>query len=331
MPRDFHNATTMNNTTSIATGNTDSYEQAGIFGWVFAFLGLGMVFGNGLAIAGLSRCTRLLDQMRVLLMSLAVTDLLTGLAHMADVTRYGSDSLASMHIIPCKIRLHVSTSLQLVSYLTLAAVTVDRVMALYFGIRYLIYITKMRVVAAASCMWLLGAGLTFYAYEDGFQDYSTCSFLNVASNMSLLTLAVTYTVCMVIICFGYSVIFHIVRRHRRQVRAAIPGLPGDMLSAYVSANFRSSITSAYFVVTFVVFYMPVYVVLWCIFINPDSREMFDYKIFNGCVALALLNALVNPILYAWRLSECRVRVILMVCRCNTHITTVAIETLASLQ
>jgi hypothetical protein len=74
------------------------------------------------------------------------------------------------------------------------------------------------------------------------------------------------------------------------------------------------------VAMFVVLYSPVYLFLFVLVTMPSLVPATSIEVsFNIVFGISLLNSIVNPIFYAFRLRECRMNLIAMFCCCSSKL------------
>jgi hypothetical protein len=288
-----------------------------IFKWVYIVLGLLMMAANGSTFIALARCRRMMKQLQVLTSSLTVSDFLTGVVFILDSTRYGADSLKTLPILTCKIRLYCMMILHLVTYFTVTAMTLDRVLSLYLHMRYQVLVTRGRLVFAVVCLWLFAIGVTSVIFGglDGFRNYTHCSIMSVIPSAGVLCSIGVYSVCLIVVTCGCIAVYKVVKRHRQHIASTLPTIAHAHSNKAANFHFRSTMAVVHIVVIFVVLYSPVYILLVISVTIPDLVANNVDMYFNISFSFALLNSIVNPIFYAWRMEECRMHQIKLFCCC----------------
>lgn len=129
-------------------------------------LAIGAILGNSLILAALRQVASLHPPSRLLFRCLAITDVLSGLVsqplHMIYLVFIINTDSKRAEICRYMAYLMIATSSTLysVSLLTSVAISVDRVLALYLGLRYRHVVTFKRTFAVALCFWLLSITFT---------------------------------------------------------------------------------------------------------------------------------------------------------------------------
>jgi hypothetical protein len=140
-----------------------------------------------------------------------------------------------------------------------------------------------------------------------------CAFSKLES-MPLLTSM--FMGCMIVITVLYVHIYFIVRRHRRQIAALLP----QGMAPAANVHIRSSVTSLYFIGVCIIFKCPGYIIATLVLGDSSLRSTVTDQMSYYLMTWGFLNSLVNPVLYAWKIAECRLYVALIVCRFNKEVT-----------
>ena len=172
-----------------------------------AFLSITAFLGNVLVLVALRRDSSLHPPSKLLLRSLAVTDLFAGLFleplyvtllliilnEQWNICRYLAVTVFSTGKI-----------LTLVSLLTLTAISVDRLLALLLGLRYRQVVTLKRTRLMIIAFWVMSAGFT---------TARLLGKLIIISRYAIVT-----SLCLVTSTFSHTKIFFTLRRHQNQVQ-----------------------------------------------------------------------------------------------------------------
>jgi hypothetical protein len=280
--------------------------------WVGFYLGVAMLFANGVTIAALTRCKLMMQQMKYLIISLASADLLLGLVLFVGGIRIHYTSLANLSLPVCELWIHFLTFRESVSCFTVVAIAVDRVLVLHYNSRYQMHVTKVKVTLLIASIWLTAVCLPIYNDIYGYRNYTVCSYAQIGAMPLLATVCMG---CMIVITVLYVHIYFIVRTHRRHIAAMLPQHMADA----ANIHFRSSVTSLYFIGAHIIFKCPFYILRILISdssLRSDATELMLYYL----VYWGTLNSLVNPVLYAWRITECRLYATLILFRFNARVT-----------
>lgn len=257
------------------------------------------LFGNSAIILTIWKKSSLHCAANILLTSLAVSDFAVGLishplfiANLLMRIRYFS--------IPPRL-LWVSfnvltTFLSSVSFLTVTAIGMDRLLALQLHLRYRTVVTHFRVRCVIIFIWVYSGALSSVG------AWSLVAYYKAVSPVIVAFLVGNF--------FIYLRIYLVVRRHQRQIQQQLlqPNNSGN--------NFCMKIFKKTAINTFLV-----YILLLCCYIpqcfvslalfSSDWRFSFTAETITGTIVL--LNSSLNPILYYWRISKMRRALIETLC------------------
>ena len=250
-----------------------------------ASLMLTSIIGNTLVIAAILRTPSLRSPSTILLCSLAASDLLVGLVVQPVYVAYllaGNDSLGQA----------VSTLALFavgVSLLTMTAISVDRLLALHYHMRYPNLMTAHRAMYTSAALWFLGFIL------------SSITFRNMDAFYSVI--AAWIAVCLVLCTFCYIRISRIVRHHQLQIHAQQQAME---INAENNQNMQRSTKSAK---TTFVYYIAMILCYTPMFISASAIFHDEGNVWTLAETVAFMNSSINPVLYCWRLHELRTAVL----------------------
>ena len=263
----------------------------GMKGSIFLFLLLTITatLGNSLILAALHEDSSLHPPSKLLLRSLAVTDLLVGAIAQPLLTTLVYSFLNENYEL-CRIFEYaafvVTTILSGVSLFTLTAISVDRLLALLLGLRYRQVVTVKRVRGAVFIFWIISS-LVGSSYV---WNAKLCYILSDASAI-LLVLVSTYC---------YARIFRTIRRQQTQVQDALGGQSTGMNMARYK---RTVFHTLWVHLTLAACYLPYVVVTAVTAIRGLNTSLLPAG--GVTVTLVILNSSLNPVLYCWRIKEVR--------------------------
>ena len=227
----------------------------------------------------------------VLICCLAGSDLVTGLFAQPMLVTYKIAEFEDSAQTACIGRLihwiagFVSAG---VSVMTIAAISLDKVLALYLHLRYKEVITVSRVLKVVFVFWffcLTAAVSLFVANSDRYWTLVPLPVLSVS-------LTTTFV--------AYIKVFGVLRRHRNQIRA-------QTRSAWSGVNMpkykKSVITMVYVLVLFLVCYTPfltAMAVRVLVGYSPSVKVAYEWG-----ATVVYLNSTLNPLLYWFRMQEIR--------------------------
>ena len=181
-----------------------------------AAISLSAPLENALVLVSFWRTPSLLTPANVLLISLAMADLGTGLITAPLFFTSNIAKLTENEGLFCKVTpvyFLAATCLSCMSLLTLTAISVERYTALRVHLRYNEVVTMTRVCVATVGMWLVGISVAVAGAA------STFRVTNIAS-------VILIPLCLSATAFCYIKIHRVVRRHQAQISAQIPGQIG---------------------------------------------------------------------------------------------------------
>ena len=257
-----------------------------IFFFVTAFL------GNTLILVALHKETSLHPPSKLLYRNLAITDLCVGIIlEPVAVTYWTSVVKERWDICYHAIRASGFSSLFfcLVSLLTVTAISVDRLFALWLGLRYRQVVTFRRTGITVIGFWILSIVV------------ASTLFLNFVITSWCLYIATA--LCLITTIFAYAKIFVTLRQNQIHVQNhAAQGQPSQAIPLNI-ARYRKAVYSALWVQgTLVICYLPQVIVA------PLTRRgvsLSSYRAWQFTTTLVYLNSSLNPMLYCWKIREVR--------------------------
>lgn len=263
-----------------------------------AFSSITACIGNVLILVALYKVTSISPPTKILFVSLAVTDLLTGLI---------LQPLLVVHAIITSVIISTNLSyfseqvnsvlgfiLTTLSILTSTAISVDRLLALVLGLVYRNVVTLRRVRVIVICIWLLSCML------GGWR----CT--TVAADLAKLVFLVVVGLCFITSIASYIKIYSLLYRHRRQVHGHFKRAQqqSNRTAQLNEARFKKTVSSiAWIQCTLILLFIPCIVVaiLWINKIIPSGIP--GAILFRVSFSVFYLNSSLNPILYVWKIRE----------------------------
>ena len=239
-----------------------------------------------------------------LIFCLAVSDFLVGLVGQPSFVAYKVAELLENFNGYCKARIiqfFIGWITSGVSFLTLSAVCVDRLLALTLHLHYRNTITMRRVVIAMIIVWL-------FCFIVVIVRFWFPNWLILPVTISVLAIGVT-ALCTIRI-------FQIANRHQRQIREQnryMVNLQNERGDAFKCK--KSAITVLYVYGLMLVLYLP--------FIAVSAAEAFhgyttSLKIgWDYATTIGFISSSVNPVIYSWRTKQVR-RAVIEYLRKTTH-------------
>ncbi|KAL1461586.1 hypothetical protein WDU94_013468 [Cyamophila willieti] len=262
-----------------------------------------IIFSNSVIIAAMFRYKRLRTASNYFIMSLALSDLWTGI--FLPVCVFLQDTIITwICILPyCVIVVLVTASV-----LVMTAIAVDRFTSLVQPLRYNNMITHSSVERYIASFWVYSCliGTTpiiyvqCYIVKEGYHD-TQCSFYNIIDKTLQTFLFFTvYGPCAVILLTCYCYVYVVARYHAR----AIYSVEISLRQGSNGSHSRYGQTLAITVGLFICLWAPYQV---CILIDftqhtsiLDNKQLSTYLVFPIFISSA-----VNPWVYGYRNSELR--------------------------
>jgi len=251
------------------------------------------LLGNVLIIFALKKVTSLHPPSKLLLGCLAATDLGVGL--ITQPLRVGY-IMSPEHFKRCYyIKLlyeSIGAMFCAVSVFILTAVSADRLLALILGLRYIQVITLRRAWFLVVTVWIFSiviALLTFYNFLIA---------MNFAHIVLLLCIAIS-TLC-------YMKIYLTLRHHQTQVQGEVHQRQLDEGRIPLNiARYKKTLSSVLWVqLALLACYLPYAIVTATVVITRSDSKALGL-VWSVTISLLLLNSLLNPFLYCWKMKEVR--------------------------
>ena len=257
------------------------------------FLFITAFLGNTLILVALHKESSLHPPSKLLLRSLAITDLLVGIiveplnvAYLMSVKSQRWDICYNVNVA----LLIASYILCAVSLLVLTAISVDRLLALWLGLRYRQVVTLRRAYIAVIVMWVLPiVATTSYIWNP---------------QLLLLLLYIHLSLCLSIIIFSYMKIFFMLRHYQIQVTVA-QEQPRQAIPLNI-ARYRKAVYSALWVqFTLFICYLPFGITQALTDLKSVRFSSSVYLAKTFSFTFVFLNSTLNPLLYCWKIKEVR--------------------------
>ncbi|XP_078374175.1 adenosine receptor A3-like [Oculina patagonica] len=255
------------------------------------FLSIISFLGNALILVALRKESSLHPPSKLLLRSLAITDLCVGLiSEPLFVTFLISEVNENWKV--CRYitveRFITDPVLFEVSLYTSTAISVDRLLALLLGLRYRQVVTLKRTYVIVVTFWVV----------------STCSSAMYFWNPLIISWCIIMgtSLCLVTSIFSYTKIFFTLRHKQNQVQGHVQ--QPNQANQLNMARYRKAVSSALWLqLTLVACYLPRAIVAALLTNSGQSSSVFLARQYT--ISLVYLNSSLNPILYCWKIDEVR--------------------------
>ena len=280
-------------------------EQIICFSVINTVLAITAVVGNTVVLIALHKETSLHRPSKALLQNLVASDLCVGFAELALAGNWISILQEQWGICQFFFQAHIMMGIicVAVSLCTLAAISVDRVLALLLGLRYRQVVTVRRVYVVVIVLWILiGVGMAIL------------TMLNTDAGGVVALSAIA--VCLLTSTFCYTTIFFTLRNQQTQVHNNSPEQENQTISLNISRYRRTVSTTLWLQMSVVFCYLP-----YLLFAPVAYRQIVKtqspslYSQFYSTVTLMCSNSILNPILYCWKIKEVR-RTVKEMLRCS---------------
>ena len=247
------------------------------------------LIGNTLMLAAILRTPSLRSPSTILLCSLAASDLLVGIVVHPLYISYEITNNASLH----PVLFTTAFAACGVSLLTMTTISVDRLLALQYHMRYPNLMTPHHVMYASVTIWFISF-VSSSSYFWGRNAYYSCIVANIV-------------ICLLISTACYIRIFRIVRLHQSQIHVqqqAVERLNSAENNQNMQRSQKSAINTFIFYIVTIMCYTPMFIQMSILAIYPQ----FWTKAWCFTDTLAFMNSSINPFLFCWRLRELRMAV-----------------------
>ena len=260
------------------------------------------IVGNALVLVAVWRTPSLRSPSVILLCGLATTDLAVGLLVQPLFLSMELTLLSNSSAYNCVLGKAFNTSSYTVcgvSLATLTAITIDRLLALKYHMRYSSIMTIQRAFCVIAMNWLTSGFLASL----------------ILWTSKLLFLFVMALVVAIFLCFSTSAHINIyckIRRHKRQILAQTRAVQDN--SRINITRFKRTAFNTFLVHYFLLIcYIPLFVTL-LLQANEERIPSESWRENGTGIAWKLsstvvfMNSALNPFIYCWRLREIRTAV-----------------------
>ena len=250
--------------------------------------------GNILILIALRKATSIHPPTKLLFQCLAITDLGVGLISqplMATLMLMADNIDIKIWKICLKLLSSLSIPFCGVSVFASTALSVDRLLALFLGLRYrhVVTLKRIRAVLACGCLALL---LTVLVW-------------NFRTKPVRIMITIFLTLCFIISLFCYTKIVLRLRQHQSSVRDNVQ--QGQANTEKMPLNLerykKTVVIIALVQLALVICYFPTIICLT--FIRVKGIQASSLFLFHLASTILFLNSSLNPFLYCWRIKEIR--------------------------
>ena len=262
-----------------------------IFNAVFSLI---TCAGNVIILHAIRKDQHLHSPCFILLCCLAFSDLLVGAICQPFLVAHKVAELVDNFPTYCTLRIIHNLSGFItsgVSLLTLAAVSIDRLLAITLHLRYSVVVTVPRVFQTAFSLWIFSTAVVIVKF-----------WMKSANWFVLLLVILFFT--LLVTAFSTCKTFQIVRRHQRQINDQnIAALNLQTNTVNVLKCKKSAVTVLYIYGLLLIFYLPFGLTM---LVETFIRYTSSVQIAYDCTKTAVfINSLLDPLVYCWRIREIR--------------------------
>lgn len=257
---------------------------------VHGVLSVTATVGNVAMIFALQKASSIPTTSRILVQSLALTDLSVGVVghplYIVVIAGIRQNySCEDIHVT-LMVFFILSASLVVVSLQIVALIGVDRFLAITLHLRYNELITPKRVVILVASVWIFTLSVVFIGVFFYFQVGE------------IVLLAVGYA-SVILLGIIYMKVYLVARRHQASINSQAQATS----SLNLARNKNLAIKTLYVFVVFELCVLPYLMTLTVLLISGPS------VVLQGTVQLAtvlmMLNSSLNPIVFGWKMGEIR--------------------------
>ena len=265
--------------------------QPASFATVTILLSITTFLGNSLILVALHKESALHAPSKLLYRCLATTDLFVGLAAQPLYVTYWM-SVVHEHWTLCHYAVRttyiIGSALCGVSLLTMAAISVDRLLALLSGLRYKEIVTLKSVYIIIASFWVLCLVA------------SLCTIFD--QRITLLSILISIPLSLLISLVSYTKIFRTLRNRQGEEHDQLQPSQPSVLNM---ARYRKAVHSALWIqLVLVVCYTP-YLAVGIVVTYTTTYSSHLGVALAMATILVHFNSTLNPFLYCWKISKVR--------------------------
>ncbi|KAK6166771.1 hypothetical protein SNE40_023393 [Patella caerulea] len=290
----------MSTNSTAEPGPTTQYITNGILGILVFSL-------NALSLISILLSRSFPARQKVLFFSLLLTDTLLGfqiLCVRLIPIRYNSE-----HFL-CKSRLYTGIIFTYSTILSNLFITIERLFSISLPVNINRQITWKKMAIVVALIWTIAIILTFSFFATDFEG-PVCQFVVVGNLTGYVVLGFSICIVFLIIVVMYAYIAKVTRRHIRQIAATMVGnnpVTNIGIVYQNKADLRTTVTVGIIVGIFGISYCPmgVYLIYSGLYVSDVTAFIAtNQTIFTIMLTFYVMNSLINPIVYIFRLKKCR--------------------------
>ncbi|KAK6177455.1 hypothetical protein SNE40_015551 [Patella caerulea] len=276
-----------------------------------AILGIFIILINLLAVVTLVKHTDLQEPTNYFIANLAAADMAIGIFVVYD---FFYNILQFKFYIECVLRVGLFISVNIASVFNLTALTYDRYLKITKPYLYIRAFTMKKVKIAEASIWigsLVCGMLPFFGWSTR-DILEICNFFGIMSQSYLIFVLLVFTIPSGVITVVYIIFMVLASRHRAAMALQMSSVSGDAgtLKAWKSFKTTFIIVGAYFLCWGPVGTFTLIVVISDI---EETMAVSPNVIFTYLLGFGVLNSILNPIIYATKISVFRRKLFQLFC------------------
>ena len=253
------------------------------------------IFGNAAIIFALQKASSIPTTAKILMQSLAVTDLSSGFfthpLYIAVVARI-RQSHECKHVQEVLMAFFViSTVLVSVSLQTVTLIGIDRFLSITLHLRYNQLVTPKRIIAVVASAWVFSLSIVFVVV-----------FIEI--RVGAIVLLVFCYVGMLSLCIANFKVYSVARRHQAIIQSQAQVTAHHLSDTTNSArNVNLAVKVLYVFVVFLFCNLPYLIILTVLLISGPNVVLQGAIQFS--TVLVMLNSSLNPVVFGFKMKEIR--------------------------
>ncbi|XP_064619679.1 adenosine receptor A3-like [Lineus longissimus] len=268
-----------------------------VYGALLSILGLLIVSGNLLVIIAVNKNKTLRNKMYVLIVSLAIADLLTGLVHPLNAVTYFVKTLNQSKRL-CLIIDFLGLVPLSASVLHLCAISVDRFIAINFSLHYEMIMTRRTIVVTLLISWglsvIIGAipGLGVNTWNAPLIPW--CYWQDVITPEFLLFIGIVLILGSVLMVTLYTQIFIMAWKQHKKISVG-----KRIIDREKHKGWRRDMKAVKVIGVVIGVYLTCWLPSAIMMVRGYLQIDIPRYIRNIVFIFAIANSMMNPLIYAW--------------------------------
>ena len=286
-------------------GETQEFYSTLVVNCIFnAFFSYTAIALNTITIQALRKTSQIPKTLKILLLSLAASDLWVGLLTqplfiaflLLRIEQSSNSVIYTVEIAYYTQHILFSSA----SFLGVVALTVDRYLAICLHLRYQELVTHRRVVAVVIATWVLSVILSLLTWI-------------ITRQVILIILVTLQAVFIITTGFSYYKIYAIIRRLKNQICALQIQQAAQNDGKANAVRLRKTAAGTFYVyIAFLACYGPLFCVLLSLRIYGETTLLL--QLWYYAMTLVFMNSSLNPLIYCLKMRQVRQGIIMEILR-----------------